>query len=112
MFVGIVGLIMFFMLSGAFRAAGDPRTPLRLGLAMTMLTIALNVTLIQHVRHHWRRLRHGHEQHAGECVWRLAPDKIRLGDSLRARHGPSAGLGHHSVAFQVRASRPAFRASR
>jgi len=34
------------MLSGAFRAAGDPRTPLRLGLAMTVLTIALNVTLI------------------------------------------------------------------
>ena len=47
MFVGIVGLIMFFMLSGAFRAAGDPRTPLRLGLAMTILTIALNVTLIR-----------------------------------------------------------------
>ncbi|HEY3158340.1 MAG TPA: MATE family efflux transporter [Vicinamibacterales bacterium] len=47
MFVGIVGLVMFFMLSGAFRAAGDPRTPLRLGLAMTVLTIALNVTLIR-----------------------------------------------------------------
>jgi len=45
--VGIVGLILFFMLSGAFRAAGDPRTPLRLGLAMTVLTIALNVTLIR-----------------------------------------------------------------
>ena len=47
MFVGIVGLVMFFMLSGAFRAAGDPQTPLRLGLAMTILTIALNVTLIR-----------------------------------------------------------------
>ena len=47
MFAGIVGMIMFFMLSGAFRAAGDPRTPLRLGLAMTALTIALNVTLIR-----------------------------------------------------------------
>jgi putative MATE family efflux protein len=47
MFVGIVGMIMFFMLSGAFRAAGDPRTPLRLGLAMTVLTIVLNVTLIR-----------------------------------------------------------------
>ena len=46
MFLGIVGLIMFFMLSGAFRAAGDPRTPLRLGMAMTGLTIVLNVTLI------------------------------------------------------------------
>ena len=47
MFAGIVGMILFFMLSGAFRAAGDPRTPLRLGLAMTVLTIALNVTLIR-----------------------------------------------------------------
>jgi Na+-driven multidrug efflux pump len=34
------------MLSGAFRAAGDPRTPMRLGVAMTVLTIALNLVLI------------------------------------------------------------------
>jgi putative MATE family efflux protein len=34
------------MLSGAFRAAGDPRTPLRLGVTMTVLTIAFNVILI------------------------------------------------------------------
>jgi putative MATE family efflux protein len=40
------GMMMFFMLSGAFRAAGDPKTPLRLGVAMTVLTIALNVILI------------------------------------------------------------------
>jgi putative MATE family efflux protein len=46
MFVGIIGMMMFFMLSGAFRAAGDPRTPLRLGLAMTVLTVAFNVVLI------------------------------------------------------------------
>src|SRR5215472_13283197 len=46
LFVGIFGLVMFFMLSGAFRAAGDPRTPLRLGITMTVLTIAFNVTLI------------------------------------------------------------------
>src|SRR5687768_18586454 len=38
--------MMFFMLSGAFRAAGDPHTPLRLGVAMTVLTIASNVVLI------------------------------------------------------------------
>jgi len=37
MFLGIVGLMLFFMLSGAFRAAGDPRTPLRLGVTMTVL---------------------------------------------------------------------------
>ncbi len=46
MFVGIFGLVMFFMLSGAFRAAGDPRTPLRLGITMTVLTIVFNVLLI------------------------------------------------------------------
>ena len=37
MFIGIIGMMMFFMLSGAFRAAGDARTPLRLGVAMTVL---------------------------------------------------------------------------
>lgn len=46
MFLGIVGMMIFFMLSGAFRAAGDTRTPMRLGVAMTFLTIVLNVLLI------------------------------------------------------------------
>jgi putative MATE family efflux protein len=46
MFLGIFGMMLFFMLSGAFRAAGDPRTPMRLGVAMTILTIVLNVLLI------------------------------------------------------------------
>jgi putative MATE family efflux protein len=46
MFVGIFGMMLFFMLSGAFRAAGDPKTPLRLGVTMTVLTIAFNVVLI------------------------------------------------------------------
>jgi len=46
MLVGILGMMLFFMLSGAFRAAGDARTPLRLGVLMTALTIVLNVILI------------------------------------------------------------------
>jgi len=46
MFLGNFGMMMFFMLSGAFRAAGDPRTPLRLGVTMTVLTVAFNVLLI------------------------------------------------------------------
>lgn len=46
MFVGVFGMMMFFMLSGAFRAAGDAKTPLRLGAAMTVLTIVFNVILI------------------------------------------------------------------
>jgi Na+-driven multidrug efflux pump len=40
MFMGILGMMMFFMLSGAFRAAGDAQTPLRLGVGMTVLTIS------------------------------------------------------------------------
>ena len=46
MFLGVFGMLMFFMLSGAFRAAGDPQTPLRLGVIMTVLTIVFNVILI------------------------------------------------------------------
>jgi putative MATE family efflux protein len=46
MFMGIFGMMMFFMLAGAFRAAGDAHTPLRLGVAMTILTICFNVILI------------------------------------------------------------------
>jgi putative MATE family efflux protein len=46
MFLGIFGMMLFFMLSGAFRAAGDARTPLRLGVTMTVLTIVFNLLLI------------------------------------------------------------------
>jgi putative MATE family efflux protein len=46
MMVGFVGMMMFFMLSGAFRAAGDPHTPLRLGVGLTVLTIGFNLVLI------------------------------------------------------------------
>ena len=46
MCLGLFGMVMFFMLSGAFRAAGDARAPMRLGVAMTALTIVFNVILI------------------------------------------------------------------
>jgi putative MATE family efflux protein len=46
MFLGILGTMMFFMLSGAFRAAGDSQTPLRLGVMMTTLTVAFNLIFI------------------------------------------------------------------
>jgi putative MATE family efflux protein len=47
MFVFSVGMLVFFMLGGAFRAAGDARTPLRLGVALTILNAALNIVLIR-----------------------------------------------------------------
>jgi putative MATE family efflux protein len=46
MFVYGVGMLLFFMVGGALRAAGDARTPLRLGAVMTVLNIGLNVLLI------------------------------------------------------------------
>jgi putative MATE family efflux protein len=42
-----LGMLLFFMLSAALRAAGDTRTPLRLGLMLTVLNIILNVVLIR-----------------------------------------------------------------
>ena len=46
MFLFSIGMLLFFMLGGALRAAGDARTPLRLGVAMTVLNLGLNVVLI------------------------------------------------------------------
>src|SRR2546428_2710949 len=46
MFVGSLGRLLFFMVSGALRAAGDARTPLRLGVLLTVLNIACNVAFI------------------------------------------------------------------
>jgi len=42
-----IGLLMFFMLTSALRAAGDARTPMRLGIAMTILNVVLNIILIR-----------------------------------------------------------------
>lgn len=47
MFVFSFGMLMFFMLGGALRAAGDARTPLRLGVWMTVLNIVLNIIFIR-----------------------------------------------------------------
>ena len=46
-FVFSIGMLIFFMMSGALRAAGDARTPLRLGFLMTGLNVVLNVILIR-----------------------------------------------------------------
>ena len=47
MFMFIGGMMMFFMLSAALRSAGDARTPMMLGIAMTVLNLVLNVILIR-----------------------------------------------------------------
>ncbi len=47
MFLCSIGILLFFMLGGAFRAAGDARTPLRLGAALTVLNLCFNIVLIR-----------------------------------------------------------------
>jgi putative MATE family efflux protein len=47
MFVCSVGMMLFFMFGSALRAAGDARTPLRLGIALTVLNVVLNVIFIR-----------------------------------------------------------------
>ena len=46
MFVFSSGMMIFYMLSGALRSAGDARTPMVLGIALTVLNLVLNVILI------------------------------------------------------------------
>ena len=47
MFVFSLGMMVFFMLSGALRSAGDARTPMMLGISMTVLNLVLNIVLIR-----------------------------------------------------------------
>lgn len=47
MFLFSIGMLLFFMLSGALRSAGDARTPMILGIAMTVLNLVLNLILIR-----------------------------------------------------------------
>lgn len=47
MFLFSSGMLVFFMLSGALRAAGDARTPMVLGITLTVLNLVLNIILIR-----------------------------------------------------------------
>ncbi len=47
MFLFSFGMMVFFMLGGALRSAGDPKTPLRFGIVVTVLNIIFNVILIR-----------------------------------------------------------------
>jgi len=47
MFVFSSGMLVFFMLGGALRSAGDARTPMVLGIALTLLNVVFNVVLIR-----------------------------------------------------------------
>jgi len=47
MFLFSSGMMIFFMLSGALRSAGDAKTPMVLGIAMTVLNVIFSIILIR-----------------------------------------------------------------
>jgi len=47
MFMTSSGMLVYFMLAGALRSAGDARTPMIMGFVLTALNIGLNVVLIR-----------------------------------------------------------------
>jgi putative MATE family efflux protein len=47
MFLYMIGLMLFYMLGGALRAAGDAKTPLKYGIALTVLNVILNIVFIR-----------------------------------------------------------------
>src|SRR4051812_13293159 len=47
MFLYSSGMLVFFMLGGALRSAGDARTPMVLGISLTVLNLVFNVILIR-----------------------------------------------------------------
>ena len=47
LFVFGFGLLLFYMLGAALRSAGDPRTPLKFGVAITVLNVVFNVIFIR-----------------------------------------------------------------
>jgi putative MATE family efflux protein len=47
MFVFSTGMLVFVMLSGALRSAGDARTPMIMGIVLTLMNIGLNIVFIR-----------------------------------------------------------------
>jgi len=47
LFVFSFGMLLYYMMAGVLRAAGDAKTPLRLGIAMTALNFVTSVVLIR-----------------------------------------------------------------
>ena len=113
MFAGSLGMLLFFMLGGALRAAGDARTPLRLGVGLTVLNLALNVVLISGVgpfraRHARRGHRHRDRSVGTACrLGLLFAKRTPVWFSRRCRWRPT---GRSSGRCSASACRPACRA--
>ena len=118
MFLFSIGMLLFFMLGGALRAAGDARTPLRLGVVMTALNIGFNVDphlrrrADSGARHPRRGDRHGARERQRVGGGDVDDADRPAGHPLPPRHVVEAGFRDHPAAVPVRPARRASRAWR
>src|SRR5262249_34626041 len=104
------GMLVFYMLGGALRSAGDARTPMILGIVMTALKLALNVILIRGLgpippfgaagSAMGTMIASGLVA-AGAVVKPWPWGAGRVGRVVPAREGLRSGLEHHQVAFPI-----------
>ena len=99
-----IGMMLFFMLSSALRAAGDARTPLRLGVTMTLLNLVLNLLLIPRFGTAGSAMGTVIASSTVSAVGALHAVHGQAGDPVLARHGLPARLGRHPLAVPVRAA--------
>src|SRR5262245_6088873 len=94
LFVSSLGMLLFFMFSGALRAAGDAKTPMRLGILMTALNVALNVVLIPRMGPQGAALGTAIASLtvAGIFLWLLASDRLVVHLSPSMSYRPDWGV--------------------
>ncbi len=118
MFVFSSGMLVFFMLGGALRSAGDARTPMMLGIVLTVLNLVLNVILIRGLgpipAFGTAGSAMGTVIASGVLGDLLVLEAVarRVGRVVPARGRTSARLGRSSRRFSASVFPPGFRASR
>ena len=111
MFLCSLGQLLYFMLAGALRAAGDARTPLRIGLSIIGLNIALNMVLIRGLGPipgfgaQGAALGTSIASFAASACRHLAHGDGPGRRALLARNADGARLDHHPIAVSFRAAR-------
>ena len=108
MFVFSIGMLLFYMLSGALRSAGDARTPMMLGVALTVLNLVLNVILIRGLgpipSYGTAGAAMGTVLASGAAGALRDVEALerRMGGLVSPRERLRAGLEHHPVAVPIR----------
>ena len=111
-FMFSIGMLLFFMLSSALRAAGDARTPLRLGVSMTLLNLVLNLILVPKYGTTGSAMGTVIASSTVSFVAPLPALQGQAGRQVLPAHGLPARLDGHPLALPLRAADRASRALR